>query len=64
MLGLYGEGDWRQDKGAAMKRFVRRKVETELVNEYQKSAEPTGEVKRQLKELIGDQWREDQGVQG
>ena len=47
MLGLYGEGDWRKDKGAAMKRFVRWKVKTELVNEYQKNAEPTGEVKRQ-----------------
>ena len=41
MLGFYGEGDWRQDKGAAMKRFIRRKVEAELVNEYQKNAEPT-----------------------
>ena len=30
MLGFYGEGDWRQDKGAAMKRFIRRKVECKL----------------------------------
>ena len=64
MLELYGEGDWRQDKGAEMKRFIRRKVETELVNEYQKNAKPTEEIKRKLEEQIRDKWREDQGVQG
>ena len=50
MLGFYGEGDWRQDKGAEMKRFIRRRVEAELVNEYQKNAKPTEEVKRKLEE--------------
>ena len=64
VLSLYGEGDWRQDKGATMQRFIHRRVETELVNEYQKNAEPTEEVKRKLEEPVGDQWREEQGVQG
>ena len=47
-----------------MQRFIRRKVETEYVNEYQKNAEPTEEVKCKLEERVGDQWREEQGVQG
>ena len=47
-----------------MQRFIRRRVETELVNEYQKNAEPMEEVKRKLEERVGDQWREEQGVQG
>ena len=49
VLRLYGEGDWRQDKGAAMQRFIRRKVETELVSEYQRNAEPKEEVKSEEK---------------
>ena len=64
VLRLYGEGDWRQDKGAAIQRFIRRTLERELVSEYQRNAEPTEEVKCKLKERVGDQWREEQGVHG
>ena len=47
-----------------MQRFIRRKLETELVSGYQRNAEPTEEVKCKLKERVGDQWREEQGVHG
>ena len=64
MLRLYGEGDWRQDKGAAIQRLIRRKVETELVREYQRNAEPTEEVKCKLELRVGEQWREERGISG
>ena len=47
-----------------MQRFIRRKVETELVSKYQRNAEPTEEVKCKLEVRVGDQWREEQGVHG
>ena len=37
-----------------MKRCIRRRVEAELVNQYQKNAEPTKEVKRKLEKQIGE----------
>ena len=37
-----------------MQRFIRRKVETELVSEYQRNAEPTEEVKCKLEVRVGD----------
>ena len=54
LLRFYGEGDWRQDKGVAIQRFICRRLEIELVNEYQRDAEPMEEVKCILEEQVGN----------
>ena len=43
---------------------IRRIVEKELVDDYQKNSRPSEEVRCALEEIVGENWREEQGVTG
>ena len=39
-------------------------MEKELVDSYQKNLRPSEEVRRALKEIVGENWKEEKGVTG
>ena len=48
----YGGEDWRKDEGEEMKRYIRRIVEMESIDNYQKNLKPSEEVRCVLEERI------------
>ena len=42
---FYGGKEWRKNKGAELKICIRRTVEAELEDEYQRNSEPSEEVR-------------------
>ena len=53
LVEFYGGEEWRKDEGAEMSRCIRRIVEKELVDDYQRNLRPSEEVKCALKEIVG-----------
>ena len=47
-----------------MRRCIQRIVEKELVGSYQKNSRLSEEVRCALEEIVGENWREEQGVTG
>ena len=61
LVEFYGGEEWRKNEGAEIRRCIQRIVEKELVDSYQKNSRPSEEVRCALEEIVGEDWREEQG---
>ena len=52
LVEFYGGVEWRKNEGAELKRCIRRIVEAELEDEYQRNSEPSEEVRRAQEERV------------
>ena len=64
LMEFYGGAEWRLNEEADLKRCIQRILEIELVDNYQKNLRPSDEVRCVLKEIVGENWREEQGLPG
>ena len=63
-MEFYGGAEGRTSEGDDLKRCIQRILEIELVDRYQKNSRPSEEVRGELEEMVGENWREEQGVPG
>ena len=64
LMEFYGGAEWRLNEEADLKRCIQRILEIELVDNYQKNSRLSDEVRCALKEIVGENWREEQGLPG
>ena len=53
LMEFYGGVEWRTSEGDDLKRCIRRILEIELVDSYQKNSRPSEEVRCELEEMVG-----------
>ena len=63
-MELYGGTEWRTSETDNVKRCIRRILERKLEDNYQKNSRPSEEVICALEEIVGENWRKEQGVPG